>query len=274
MVKKIISGGQTGVDRAALDFAIKFDLPHGGWIVKGRRAEDGVLPEKYMLQEIPESSYPRRTLKNVVESDGTLLISRGPLTGGSDYTRKMAISRDRPYLHIDLSQTSAFQAAEKIRNWLMAEKIEILNVAGPRRSKDPKIYSAVLDLLETAFFLEIIDTNMPGAAGASFESSGKSKLPETVDEAVEILIPGMSFADRTKIANMPSAKIKELSETLREEIVSRFALGEENAALMSSCRQYRDFGNGDEQTEAVEAILLRLGDRLRRKRNVLKVVKS
>jgi hypothetical protein len=81
MIKKIISGGQTGADRAALDVALKFDIPHGGWIPKGRKAEDGPLPEQYQLQEMPTASYPKRTEQNVIDSDGTLIISRGKLTG-------------------------------------------------------------------------------------------------------------------------------------------------------------------------------------------------
>jgi hypothetical protein len=91
MIKKIISGGQTGTDRAALDAAIKLSIPHGGWIPKGQKGEDGPLPAKYKSQEMPTASYPKRTEKNVIDSDGTLIISRGKPTGGSDYTRKMAL---------------------------------------------------------------------------------------------------------------------------------------------------------------------------------------
>ena len=86
MIKKIISGGQTGADRAALDTAIKIGIPQGGWIPKGRITEEGPLPDKYQLQEMSSDSYPERTEQNVIDSDGTLIISRGPLTGGSLYT--------------------------------------------------------------------------------------------------------------------------------------------------------------------------------------------
>ncbi len=89
MIEKIISGGQTGADRAALDVAIKLDLPHGGWIPKGRKAEDGPLTDKYQLQEMSTASYSKRTEQNVIDSDGTLIICRGKPTGGSDYTRLM-----------------------------------------------------------------------------------------------------------------------------------------------------------------------------------------
>ena len=83
MITKIISGGQTGADRAALDVAMAHGIPHGGWIPKGRKTEGGPLPTKYQLQEMPTNSYPERTEKNVVDSDGTLIISHGELTGGS-----------------------------------------------------------------------------------------------------------------------------------------------------------------------------------------------
>ena len=90
MIRRIISGGQTGADRAALDVAIKLDMPHGGWIPKGRKTEDGILPRKYHMQEMPTASYPKRTERNILDSDGTLILSRGKLTGGSALTRRLA----------------------------------------------------------------------------------------------------------------------------------------------------------------------------------------
>jgi hypothetical protein len=83
MIKKIVSGGQTGADRAALDFALKFFKPHGGWIPKGHITEDGPLPDKYQLEEMPTGSYPARTEQNVIDSDGTVIFSRGKPTGGT-----------------------------------------------------------------------------------------------------------------------------------------------------------------------------------------------
>ena len=104
MLQKIISGGQTGADRAALDFAIEFNIPHGGWIPKGRKTEDGVLPEKYQLQEMPTASYPKRTEKNILDSDGTLILSYGKLTGGSALTRKLTKKHSKPWVHVDLDR--------------------------------------------------------------------------------------------------------------------------------------------------------------------------
>ena len=95
MITRIISGGQTGADRAALDVAIKLSIPHGGWIPKGRKTEDGTLPEQYQLQEMTTASYPKRTEQNVIDSDGTLIIARGKLTGGTDLTRQMTLKHKK-----------------------------------------------------------------------------------------------------------------------------------------------------------------------------------
>ena len=114
MVKKIISGGQTGADQAALDAAIELGIPHGGWIPKGRKTENGELPDNYELREMPTSSYSKRTEQNAIDSDGTLIISHGKLTGGSFFTMEMAKKHRRPCLHVDLSKSNAFEAARKI----------------------------------------------------------------------------------------------------------------------------------------------------------------
>jgi hypothetical protein len=148
---KIISGGQTGADRAALDFAIKHNLPYDGWIPKGRKTEDGTLPEKYHLQEMPTGQYSKRTEKNVLDSDGTLILSHGLLTGGSALTTGFAERHRKPWIHIDLHTTPSLDAARMIQEWIGRSGIKIMNVAGARASKDPMIYQAMMDLLEKVF---------------------------------------------------------------------------------------------------------------------------
>ena len=150
MIKKIISGGQSGADRAALDFALKYYKPHGGWIPKGRIAEDGPLPDKYQLQEMPTSSYPKRTEQNVIDSDGTLIFSRGKPTGGNEYTRKMVLKHKKQLIHIDLNLKTSYDAAYEILSTIEFYHIKILNVAGPRASKDPAIYNDVFKILDMA----------------------------------------------------------------------------------------------------------------------------
>lgn len=148
MIQKISSGGQTGADRAALDFAIKHNIPHGGWIPKGRKTENGILPDKYHLQEMPTGQYSKRTEQNILDSDGTLIVSHGPLTGGSALTKELAMQHRKPWIHIDLKTTTCPEAARMIQEWVGRNGIKVMNVAGARGSKDPWIYQATLDLLE------------------------------------------------------------------------------------------------------------------------------
>jgi hypothetical protein len=144
----IVSGGQTGADRAALDVAIELGIPHGGWVPKGRRTEAGPLPAEYRLKEMPTDSYPKRTEQNVIDSDGTLIISRRELKEGSDYTRKMALKHRKPWIHIDANRQPIEPAVEMIRTWLSGNDIERLNVAGPPASEDPQIYEATRRILK------------------------------------------------------------------------------------------------------------------------------
>ena len=148
MIAKIISGGQTGADRAALDFAILHGIPYGGWVPRGRRTEDGTLPQKYRLEEMPTPDYAQRTEKNVLSADGTLVVSHGYLKGGSALTVFLAEKNGKPCIHADLGEWSVRDAAERIRKWLRDQRIGVLNVAGPRAGMDREIYRATFDLLE------------------------------------------------------------------------------------------------------------------------------
>jgi len=147
-VKKIISGGQTGADRAALDFAIENNIPHGGWIPKGRKTEDGRLPDKYHLQEMNTSSYSKRTEQNIIDSDGTVIISHGKLKGGSLLTKKYAAIHNKPYLHLDMNNIKIIDGIKSLNDWIKKNKIKTLNVSGPRASKDKKIYRMNKDIFE------------------------------------------------------------------------------------------------------------------------------
>jgi hypothetical protein len=136
-IAKIISGGQTGVDRAALDVAIELEMPCGGWCPHGRLAEDGTVPGKYPLQETRSAEYTERTERNVIDSDGTLIIATCPLTGGTAMTVELAHRWDKPCFIVDLQDTPD---VDTIVTWLKHQQIEILNIAGPRESKHPGIH--------------------------------------------------------------------------------------------------------------------------------------
>lgn len=147
---QIISGGQTGADRAALDVAIALGIAHGGWVPQGRLTEEGPLPEKYRLQEMDSDSYPKRTEKNVLEADGTVIVSHGKLTGGTALTKKLAKEHCKSLLHLDLDKMSLLYAARLLQSWLLDNGIRVLNVAGARASTDPEIYEATMKVLELA----------------------------------------------------------------------------------------------------------------------------
>ena len=153
-ITKVISGGQTGADRAGLDFAIANNIPHGGWVPKGRKTEDGKLPECYQLQEMPTGEYRKRTEQNILDSDGTLIVSHGQLSGGSALTRELAKKNNKFWIHIDMQEVTLETAAARLVSWIEKNRIGTLNVAGPRASKDPKIYAATIELLEQAVLRE------------------------------------------------------------------------------------------------------------------------
>lgn len=143
---KITSGGQTGVDRAALDAAIALQIEYGGWCPKGRKAEDGAIPARYHLKETQTSEYRERTEKNVKEGDATLILVRKlPLTGGTSFTADLAKTHKKPCLIINMNEPDSLSRARK---WLQDLRPEVLNVAGPRESFEPGIYSQALKFLQ------------------------------------------------------------------------------------------------------------------------------
>jgi hypothetical protein len=134
--RRVVSGGQTGVDRAALDVAIALGIPHGGWCPQGRRAEDGVIPARYALVEHASADYAARTEANVADADATLILARGPLAGGTALTRDFARRLRKPFLIVDLGTRPDPNA---VRTWLAGHGVGVLNVGGPRESQRPGI---------------------------------------------------------------------------------------------------------------------------------------
>ena len=144
---KIVAGGQTGVDRAALDWAIAQGVRHGGWCPKGRRAEDGIIPRRYRLKETHSPAYHVRTRWNVRESDGTLIISASQrIGGGTKRAAEFAASLKKPVLHLTM-KTGATRAAERLDRFIALRRIHVLNIAGPRDSEEPGLGQFVQDIL-------------------------------------------------------------------------------------------------------------------------------
>ncbi|HPA20373.1 MAG TPA: putative molybdenum carrier protein [Verrucomicrobiae bacterium] len=149
LVEKLVSGGQTGADRAALNAAIALGLPHGGWCPKNRRAENGTIPDHYNLTETPGAGYPVRTEWNVRDSDGTVVLTLGELaTGGSRKTIEIARRLRKPCLHI--SRDGGDDARALLRDFIARHGIRVLNVAGSRESKEPGIGAWVEEMLAKA----------------------------------------------------------------------------------------------------------------------------
>jgi len=150
IIKKVCSGGQTGSDQAGLDAAIEAGLPHGGWCPKGRRCEDGIIPEKYKLKETGSPNYLVRTKLNVTVADATIVFTFGPAKSGSLRTLQFARELSKPSLHVNLFSFNDDLHVQKIIDWLDAAfggKAITLNVAGSRESSRPGIGSKVKDIM-------------------------------------------------------------------------------------------------------------------------------
>ena len=150
-IKKIISGGQTGVDRAALDFALENKIPCGGWCPRGKLAEDGEIAKIYPLKETRSSRYEKRTKKNVESADGTLIIiNEQPLSDGTSLTMKICEKLQKPFLIIDSSRAGPDKKA--FWDWVASNNISVLNVAGPRESSAKGIYGQSKTLLSMLWY--------------------------------------------------------------------------------------------------------------------------
>lgn len=150
---RIVSGGQTGVDRAAWDAARALGIPTGGWVPKGRRAEDGWIPARYPAREAPSAAYPERTRLNVRDSDATLILARRPLSGGTALTLEIAEGLGRPCLVADPAGDPVL-----VRDWLATVRPQVLNVAGPRESTVPGTAA------QARVFLERVLSSRAGSA--------------------------------------------------------------------------------------------------------------
>jgi hypothetical protein len=163
-ITKLVSGAQTGADRAALDVAIRHGFPHGGWCPKGRKAEDGPIGGQYQLRETPSASYLQRTEWNVRDTDGTVVFTLSKdVTGGSLRTMDFASKHKKPCAHI--SRAGTYQPAEALLRFVEEHGIKVLNVAGSRESKEPGLHLWVMQVIDDAFFWGVSHPGMLGGPG-------------------------------------------------------------------------------------------------------------
>jgi hypothetical protein len=163
-VAKVVSGGQTGADRGGLDAAIELGIPHGGWCPRGRRAEDGRIPERYALVETRSPDYDVRTERNVRDSDATVVFTSGEPEGGSALTVRLAGDLGRPCRHVDLASADDERLASALGDWLAEQAPRVLNVAGSRESRNPGVGARVRAILVRALMTRSSDGTTRGTA--------------------------------------------------------------------------------------------------------------
>ncbi|MDJ0722377.1 MAG: putative molybdenum carrier protein [Desulfobacterales bacterium] len=231
IVRRIISGGQSGVERAALDLAIQLGIAHGGWVAPGRLVDDGLLPDHYRLKEMAFADGPVSADPNIEMADGVLLMARGALTGESAAVHAQAQARQRPCLALDLDRYTRFQSSLLINSWLKSRRVEILFITGPREQDQPSIYRDTMECFRAAWWtLMMVEpgeiASAPGAVGAQ---------PRSLEEAVERLQRELPLKDKVTIANMRADEITGLMPTLGRYIQKHFGIWEGNPDLTRSC---------------------------------------
>lgn len=161
MLTQVVSGGQTGVDRAGLDAAMTTGIPHGGWCPEGRRAEDGRIPARYLLKETEGKNYAIRTRLNVKDSDGTLILFEDSMSRGTELTAKNANRLGKPLCTVDIIEFLEWEEdrfdgeLQKVCMWIQEHGISVLNVAGPRESSSPGIGGMATEFLKRLFELQV-----------------------------------------------------------------------------------------------------------------------
>ena len=238
MIQKIISGGQTGADRAALDVALKFEIPHGGWVPKGRKTENGPLHETYSLKEMPTPHYRDRTRQNIIDSQATVVFTKGAPKGGSKLTLEIAKANDKPYCFIDLLDVDAFEGAIMLHAFIVDKGITHLNIAGSRASHDPGIYDQVKTILEATFYLLSLDNSFHGDPFTDTpEIENFEKFPESILDAVGLLASDLSLKTKVDMAKQDDSLVLILYYAWMEPIRKRVGLLSGNEALLETCRQ-------------------------------------
>ncbi len=274
MLKKIISGGQTSADQAALDAAIKLEIDYGGWIPEGRTTETGTLPEDYNLREMPSDDYSECIKQNVKDSKGTLIIFYGKLTGDLYRAERETLKHKHQLLGVDLNQTIAFHAASLVNDWIQLRHIDVLYVVGPSTTENPHAGKHTKLMLERALILNLMNVSSHRAIADYSKKDHLEKgpvLPKTIHEAVERLITEMALKDKVVIANMKHDELVDLNSNLGAYIRNAFRLWSGNHELMESCR-FVSKNNNLNADEASFAVIDAMWEKLR-KTHKLKVVK-
>lgn len=239
MITRILSSEEPGVELAALDVARKLGIPHGGWTSKGRHRHTRELLSLYQLTETASFGFQEAVEKNVIDADGTLVISHGQRDQRLHYAIEMSLKHERQFLHVDLTQYPPFEAASLINSWVTIQKARRVFITGESEEKQSKIYNDAHRILETAIYLGFVKSDLlpwHGGVGTDVSPEGKSELlPQSVPEAVERLKKSLPLKERAIMANMKSNELAKLRSGLGEYIKQKFGLYGTNSALLKSC---------------------------------------
>lgn len=221
MIHKIVSNGRIGVARGALDAALALDIPHGGWGLPDSILEDEPFPKKYNLREIKKKSNTKCVERNVIETDGTLILTfADDMPEDALAARKSAQKHHVPWILINLGQTGTFQAAQDIHEWLKEQEIHVIHVVGATAGNvKKKADKTTCSLLEAVYYLGLIESNMTATSRSI--TGDRPQLPTSVDGIVSLLLTEMSLKDRVIVANMKETHLKLLQPTLGRHIQMR-----------------------------------------------------
>lgn len=275
MIRKVISGGQAGVERAALDAALKFMIDCGGWIPDWRAREDDVLLKTYRMAVLEGANYVQATERNVAEGEGVMVVTRGEIAGSAALHLRLAERLKRPSLVLDVERIGAFDAARRAESWIRENAIQILTVTGSAPGGDPDIHDTASGIFDVLYQLLLIDPGRyldPGAGKltpAERRLESRVRIPKNVDEAVAYLQAALSFHDRSRIANMVEDRLDTLTPSLGMYLKNEFRLWQGNPSLAADCRDRS--ARPDEEPSAV--IIRALWKTLQTSDRILRVVK-
>jgi len=264
-IKKIISGGLTVSDQAALDAAISLGIPHGGYIPWGRMTEIGTLPSKYKLQELNTDNHFDCIERNVIESKGTLIICAGGLNDDAKYAKIRTMKHSHQLFVIDLELTPSFKAPTLINDWIQLYNIDVLYIIGPFTTEYLNIDRHMTIIVEGALLLAVMDAPQGSKVTDYYKDMYLQKLPvlpKTVDEAVEQIISDMTLEERVRMANFDKEELRVINYSLSIFIRNHLFMKDVNRELFESCRMVSGNKNLNESTAAL-VIIEKLWEKLR-----------
>jgi hypothetical protein len=238
VIEKIISSGLTGPEKAALDAALKYGVPHGGWIHFIHSEERNKLRETYNLELIPALD-PRAAIRqNISDADGTLLLTAGRPTGDADYARHLTLKRGLQMLGLDMGQYAHIEAGSLIASWMELHHVRRVYVTGTGDDAAGRAYHQSRKIIEAAITIYYAKPHSRKAsppADSRRSVDGRKNWPASVDQAVKQLLDDLFLRDRTRISTMEPLNLDELHPTLGQYIRETYGLLSGNHALLKSC---------------------------------------